>query len=195
MAYRRKPYRIKTRVKVVFWSLIALIIFSIALKFMERPSKGVIISTVPESTLTREQAPKSNVITAKYFSLSYDAALDTVSDISQGDQTALEVYRVARSDTTGRRTFVVTIKQLPPGGMDEEASYKFRRINPDLYRESAETVGGTQFVLMEKTDGTELTAFSARDGRLAMLAYTLAAPDGDIQEEASRLLAGFRWLN
>lgn len=194
MAYKRKPYRIKMRIKVVLWSLVALVAFTFASKVMEQPSKGTIVQTAPESTLVnQEEAPKANVITAKYFSLSYDATLDTVSDISEGDKNAFEVYRVARSDVTGRRTFVVTIKQLPPGGITEESSYKFRQINGDTYKESTEMIGGTQFVIMEKIDGTELTAFAGRDGRLAVLAYTLATPDGDLRGEAFKLLAGFEW--
>ncbi len=172
-----------------------MIIFSIATILMNRPSTATIVKPSLEDRPTAEKASKTNTITAKHFSLTYDAGLDTVSDISQGDQTALEVYRVARSNVTGRRTFVVTIKNLPSGGMSEESSYRLRQINPGMYRESNETFGDKPFVVTEKLDGTELTAFSVHGNKLAMLAYTLATPEADLRKEAAELLGNFRWLD
>ncbi len=169
-----------------------MILFSIATIFMNRPTSGTIIKHSLQDERI-EQREKTNTITAKHFSLAYDASLDTVSDISQHDGTALEVYRVARSDTSGRRIFVITIKPLPPGGMSEESSYKFRQTNPSLYLAGAKTAGDNSFVTFEKTDGSELTAFASYDGKLAMLAYTLQAPDGNLADEAGELLRNFRW--
>lgn len=192
MAYKRKRYRYKLRFKIIFWSLILMIIFSIATIFMNQPSSGTIVKHSLQDERV-EQTAKTNTMTAKHFSLEYDASLDTVSDISQQDTAALEVYRVARSDTSGRRIFVITIKQLPTGGMSEESSYKLRRTNPSMYREGSKTAGDNSFVTFEKTDGTELTAFAASNGKLAMLAYTLQAPGGDLHKEAEELLSNFRW--
>lgn len=171
-----------------------MIIFSIAALLMNRPSTAVIVKPSLDDNPRAEDPAKTNVITTKYFRLTYDAGLDTVSDISAGDSTALEVYRVARSDTTGRRTFVITIKPLPEGGMTEESSLKFRRINPQTYRQSTEVFGQEEYIVMQKLDGSELTAFSARGGNLAMLAYTLDTPGADLRSEASELLDNFAWL-
>lgn len=192
MAYKRKRYRYKLRFKILFWSLIGMVIFSIAAIFMNQPSSGTIVKHSLQDERI-EQSEKTNTMTAKHFSLTYDAALDTVSDISQQDTAAHEVYRIARSDVSGRRIFVITIKQLPAGGMSEESSYKLRRTNPTLYKEGAITAGDNSFVTFEKTDSTELTAFAAYEGKLAMLAYTLQAPDGALHAEAEELLRNFRW--
>ncbi len=170
-----------------------MILFSIALIFMNRPSTGTVIKHSLEDNPNQTEARRINTITGKHFSLDYDAALDTVSNISAGDTTALEVYRIARSDINGRRIFVVTIKQLPAGGMGEESSYKLRRINPDVYREGGMTVGDLAFATFQKADNTELTAFVVRGDKLAMLAYTLQAPDGDLEAEARELFDDFRW--
>lgn len=192
MAYKRKRYRYKLRYKLVFWSLIAMLIFTILMRFMTQPTTGTVIKHKLGDELVQESA-KTNTIMAKYFSLVYDAGLDTVSDISQGDQTALEVYRVARSDTTGRRNFVITIKELS-GGLGEESSYRLRRINPQTYRESSESFGDLAYVLFEKTDGTEMTGFvSYSNNRYAMLSYTMDAPSGDLYKESSELFNRFRW--
>lgn len=172
-----------------------MIIFSIANIFMNRPSTGTIIKPSLADNPVPTAPEGTNTITAKHFRLVYDSGLDTVSNISSDDRSALEVYRVARSDTTGRRTFVITIKNLPVGGMGEESSYKLRQSQPGTYRQSSQTVGGIAYVLFEKTDGTELTAFTSDSGRLAMLAYTLDAPAGDLHEEATSLLGQFSWLN
>lgn len=195
MAYRRKPYRYKLRYKLLLLSFIGMLIFSLATIFMNKPSTATII----KPSLGDEPAPaetaKTNTITTKYFQLVYDAGLDTVSNISSDDSTALEVYRVARSDTTGRRIFVIVIKDLPAGGAGEESSYKFRHIHPETYRESSQMIGQVQFVLFEKLDGSELTAFAVRGGQMAMLTYSLQTPDGKLYDEAVKLLDNFSWNN
>lgn len=193
MAYKRKPYRYKLRYKLLFWSLICMIIFSVALGFMNRPSTGTVIKHSLEDNPRQGEERRTNTITGKHFSLTYDASLDTVSNISQGDTTALEVYRLARSDINGRRIFVVTIKQLPRGGMSEESSYKLRRVNPAVYQEGAMTVGDYAFVTFKKVDNTELAGFVVQGDKLAMLAYTLQAPDGDLESEARDLFDDFKW--
>lgn len=172
-----------------------MIIFSIANVFMNRPSSATIVKPSLSDDPVPEAPVGTNTITAKHFQLAYDASLDTVSNISGDHRSALEVYRVARSDRTGRRTFVITIKELPSGGMGEESSFKLRLSQPENYRQSSQTVGSISYVVFEKTDGTEITAFASDSGRLAMLAYTLNAPDGDLQEEMTRLLGRFGWLN
>lgn len=195
MAYKRKPYRYKFRYKLLFWSMIGMIVFSIASVLMNRPTTGTIIKPSLQDSPAQEQPVGTNTMTAKHFRLVYDDGLDTVSNISGDDRAALEVYRVARSDETGRRTFVITIKNLPSGGMGEESSYKLRLTQPATYRQSAQTVGGIAYVVFEKTDGTEVTAFTSDSGRLAMLAYTLNAPSGNLHEEVTSLLGQFSWLN
>lgn len=172
-----------------------MIVFSLAYNFMNRPSTGTIIKPSLSDSPRVEADAETNTITGKHFSLVYDAGLDTVSNISAGDKTALEVYRVARSDVSGRRTFVVTIKSLPDGGMSEESSYKLRHISPGTYSESTAEYGGQSFVVFEKSDKSELTAFSSHNGKLAMLSYTLEAPDGDLAKEAGELLNSFKWLD
>lgn len=172
-----------------------MIIFSIANVFFNRPSTATIIKPSLGDEPVQNVSTKTNTITTKYFQLVYDAGLDTVSNITSDNKSALEVYRVARSDTTGRRTFVVTIKNLPEGGMSEESSYKLRHIDPGQYRESAQTIGTIPFVLYEKLDGSELTAFAVNGKQLAMLAYTLNAPDGKLYEEAIKLIGNFSWNN
>lgn len=193
MAYKRKPYRIKRSVKLVFWSFIALILFTVANIFMNRPANGTIVKPSMSDEPIAQDSTGNNEITTKYFNLKYNASLDTVSNISSDDQTSLEVYRLARQDASGRRNFVVTVKNLPPGGMSEESSYKLRSINPGAYRETTKNEGRNSFVIMKKTDNKEITAFSVNNDKLAMLAYTVEAPGADIDEEMSALLKSFDW--
>lgn len=170
-----------------------MVVFSIAVSFMNRPSTATVVKPSLEDSVTQQDNAKTNTITAKNFSLEYDAAMDTVSNITQQDSTALEVYRVARSDTTGRRIFVITVKRLPPGGASEESSYKLRQINPNTYKQGSGNYGDNAFTTFEKTDGSELTAFSVNGGRLAMLSYSLQAPEGSLNEEVAELLNEFKW--
>lgn len=194
MAYKRKPYRYKLRYKLLFWSFIAMIVFSIAMIFMSRPSTGTIIKPSLEDEPNSVEPAGTNTLTARHFRLIYDAGLDTISDISSTDRTAREIYRVARSDTFGRRTFVITVKSLP-GGLAEESSFKLRRINPDNYRESSETLEGMNFILFEKLDGSEMTAFTDHGDYYAMLAYTLDSPSGNLRDEALKLYRNFSWTD
>lgn len=193
MAYKRKPYRIKRSVKLVFWSFIALVVFTLGNIFMNRPANGTIIQPSLSDDPIAQDTSGDNVITTKFFNLTYDGKLDTVSNISSGDNTSLEVYRLARSDVEGRRNFVITIKNLPPGGVSEESSYKLRSINPDQYEETTRNVGDNSFIIMKKLDNTEITAFSVNNDKLAMLSYTVDAPQANIDDEAAKLLYAFSW--
>lgn len=193
MAYKRKPYRIKRSVKLVFWSFIALVLFTVANIFMNRPANGNITKPSLSDEPIAQDTTGNNVITTKYFNLTYDGKLDTVSNITSDDDSALEVYRIARSDVEGRRIFVVTIKNLPEGGVSEESSYKLRSINPDEYSETTKNVGDNSYIIMKKLDNTEITAFSVNNDKMAMLAYTIDAPQADIDDEADKLLYAFSW--
>lgn len=171
-----------------------MLIFSVALVFMSRPSTGTIIKPALEDEPNSTEPAGTNTLTARYFRLIYDAGLDTISDISSTDRTALEIYRVARSDTFGRRTFAITIKSLP-GGLAEESSFKLRRVNPEDYRESSETLADMNYILFEKLDGSEMTAFTDRGDYYAMLAYTLESPAGNLRDEAVKLFRNFSWTD
>jgi hypothetical protein len=146
----------------------------------------------PSSTETNDTS--NSTLTAQFFTLTYDATLDAVNDISSGDQTALEVFRIARSEAAGRRTVVITIKNLPPDGVLGESSYRIRQNNPKDYKEKTATYGETAFITMQKSDGSELTAFTNYGGKLAMVSYALGAPGADLEAEAAALLSQFRWL-
>lgn len=160
---------------------------------MNRPANGTIIQPSLSDDPIAQDTSGDNVITTKFFNLTYDGKLDTVSNISSGDNTSLEVYRLARSDVEGRRNFVITIKNLPPGGVSEESSYKLRSINPDQYEETTRNVGDNSFIIMKKLDNTEITAFSVNNDKLAMLSYTVDAPQANIDDEAAKLLYAFSW--
>lgn len=170
-----------------------MVIFSVANIFFNKPATGKILNPSLSDNPVSQPVTGQNVITTKYFSLNYDAGLDTVSNISSDDNTSLEAYRLARSDVNGRRKLVVTIKDLPDGGLSEESSYKFRSINPQQYRESSKNYGDNSFVLVEKLDGTELTAFSVSGDKLAMLAYTVDVPGTNVTADSADLISSFKW--
>lgn len=171
-----------------------MILFSIANVFMNRPSEGVILKPSLEDEPQQESVNVTNTITGKYFKLKYDSNLDTVSNISEGNNTALEVYRVARSDAAGRRTFVITIKTIPSGGVGEESSFKLREINPQDYTRSSETIGELDYIIFEKKNGAEITAFVTDGGeRFAILAYTVSSPGVSARTETMALFSNFSW--
>ncbi|MFZ1323904.1 MAG: hypothetical protein WAQ57_01945 [Candidatus Saccharimonadales bacterium] len=188
----RRRYRYKTWVKLSLAVFVLLIAFTILIKVLERPSIGTVRPAA--ATTETKAAEKPSTITARFFTLVYDGSMDSVTDISGGDSTALEVYRIARSDVTGRRTVVITIKQRPPDGLVGESSYRIRQNQPDLYAEKTVTFGEMSFITMEKSDGSELTGFTTYNDKLAMVSYTLASPNADLRTEATALLNQFRWL-
>ncbi len=188
----RRRYRYKTWVKLSLAVFVLLIAFTILIKVLERPSIGTVRPAA--ATTETKAAEKPSTITARFFTLVYDGSMDSVTDISGGDGTALEVYRIARSDVTGRRTVVITIKQRPPDGLVGESSYRIRQNQPDLYAEKTVTFGEMSFITMEKSDGSELTGFTTYNDKLAMVSYTLASPNADLRTEATALLNQFRWL-
>lgn len=171
-----------------------LIVFAInqLLAFLNGPSEGE-ATKVDEQAGTVAPPETTRDLTTQYYSLVYSSKLDTVSDISGGDKTALEVYRLASREPTSRRTLTITVKKLPPEAFEGESSYLLRHRNPNEYKENEVRVGQYDFIMFEKSDGTEVVAFNRHGDKMAILAYTVASTDQPPRFELADLLAGFAW--
>lgn len=162
--------------------------------YLKGPSKSAPVTYEPLEYELNE-TEKERDLRTEHFHLRYQNTLDTVSDISGGDKTALEIYRLSSSSLESRRRMVITIKTLPPDGYAGESSYRLRQNNPDTYSEQTLRLGDNEYILFVEVNGNERTAFTQARGKLAMLAYTISVPDADPQAEMEALLAAFTWLN
>ena len=184
--------RLRKQVRVFLYSIPIMICISIMIFILGRPHKAVIINSDTRDQARLDIDTGVSTLNGTYFTLEYRTSLNSVSEISSQDANALEAYRIARSALEDRRILIVTIKKLPAGGITEESSYKLRQLDPALYKPTAETIDDMTFNVMSRTDNQEVVAFTARDGKLAVIAYSAGASDS-IYHDAVETIKSFRW--
>lgn len=192
MSSRKSVFPFKRLLITIICGLLIVFLINQIMAFLNGPSAGESTQSEPQ---TETPAPPETTrdLTTEYYSLVYASKLDTVSDISGGDKTALEVYRLAARGLTSRRTLTITVKKLPPEAFEGESSYLLRHRSPETYERQEVRVGEAEFVLFEKSDGTEVVAFNRRADKMVILAYTVSSTDIPPRTELLELLAGFSW--
>lgn len=177
---------------LVLLALLAVAV-SLVVRFLNAPA-----TTLPEAKLpeidTSAGAEAVRELKGQYFSLVYSSTLDTASNISGNDRTSYELYRLSSTKPTSRRTLVVTIKPLPPDGLEGESSYLLRKRKSSEYTERHLTANNLDFTIFENAAANEQVAFITGENALAMLAYTVFSPGADQIAEFDDLLQGFSWL-
>lgn len=188
--------RFPIRKLIIFLAVVLAVtgIMSAVILYLNGPSTSKPVTFVPPDA-DEPGTEKERDLRSQHFVLHYSSSLDTVSDISGNDRNALEIYRLSSSGIDNRRRLVITIKPMPPEGYEGESSYLLRKKDAGKYTERSYNNGNQDFIVFEEINGNEQTAFTRKDGKLAMLAYTISVPDADPDGELEALLNGFSWLN
>jgi hypothetical protein len=191
----RKLRIIKTRRRVVLLiiSFLLMIVVTILITYFGQPNKAVIVKSSQQDNGKLELNKGVTTLKGMYFTMEYQASLNSVTDITSQDVNAIEAFRIARSSVEDRRIMIVTIKHLPQGGIEEESAYKFRSIQPATYKATTETFNAMTIKMMSRSDNSEVVAFIAYKDKLAVIAYTAGASD-TVYQDALEAIKTFVWL-
>ena len=184
---RRSRVHNKRRIALVATSLLIMLIITAIWFVFSQPSTGKIVTSKTGSTINTTTQSSTNTLTATHFSLEYDTQLDTLSDVSSQNPSYLEAYRLAG----GQRTLSVMIRSGTK--IDEESAYRLRQEQDKLYRESTASYGGQDYILMKKSDSSEIVAFVASKDKYVVVAFTSHDPLGNVNREMEAILTSFRW--
>lgn len=161
------------------------------LKFIDGP-----VSDRPDITLAGVQASTSPTPTVSelagiYVDLTYPGVFDQVAQV-KNDANALEQYNIG-SKADYRRAIAVSVRKLPTGIVNDDASYRLRKINPQDYKERVDLSLGEPVQIMTKSDKTEQTLFWAHKNMVLTVAVTSTNPKDDLGAYMELLKSKLRW--
>ncbi len=185
----RRRWRRWVFYRVIIGVIVGFVIVGI-IKLLNDPVVG---TALPQKQFVASPTPKAglNELAGLIIDLNYPSAFDQVSRVSSSPS-ALEQY-VISSKAQYRRSIAVSVFNLPSGNLDDDSSYKYRLINPSLYKASAGAVKTEPVVLMAKNDHTELTMFWAHGGKLVIVAITSTASGDDVNTFMQAIMPTVRW--
>jgi hypothetical protein len=153
--------------------------------------KGEVKAPTPTPTTTHTTVQKPQTLKANYFSLQY--ASTYMSQSSQNrDRQALEQFLLT-ANTFYDKEMAITIRNLPSGNVQDDASFKLRQVHSDEYQDTVVTTAVGPVHVMVKQAGGEQVAFVPKGGVLATIALTTTGPDDNLASEMKALLASFQW--
>ena len=191
----KKP-RSKTRTAMTALVLVAIAVPALLLvRLFQAPSVGNVVNNDPAVPhFDASNGTHRAMLKGVYFSLDYDSSFSDVTNISTSDPNSLEQYRLHKPGQSGQ-SIVLSIRNLPAGGLKEDASYRLRKSKPAEYTETNVAVGSATATLMRKNTGEEVVAFLPHGKLLATVAVEGTTPDADLTEPAITLLKSMQWRN
>jgi len=189
MKLRKRPPKVLIIVVVIL--LVPAIGGWLAWRTLNGPTAAPV--SQPSSAAATESTPVTHSLTGHYFAVRYPSEFTTVNEITSQDPNSLEQYRLGAT-AHGVTTAVISIAKQPAAGLGDDSSYKLRKIQPDVYRESTETYGTNQATVMTKQDGSETTAFIVKSPYLATIAVTSSSPVRSSADSLKGLAAAFQWV-
>jgi len=130
-------------------------------------------------------------LTGQYIAFSYSGVFDSVKSLVNLPNTA-ERYAIG-SKGDYRRSIIVTVENRTPT-LDEDSGYKYRTLNPALYRAQVVKVPGGSAVVMIKSDNTERTLYFLHGERLAIVSVTSSNGTDTLEAYISAITASIRWV-
>jgi lipopolysaccharide export LptBFGC system permease protein LptF len=174
----------------VVGALIGLVIV-VFMKFVNGPVSATATTTLAEVKATAAPKPTTNQLAGLYFDMVYPGIFDQVGRL-QNDTHSLEQYNIS-SKKDYRRTMAVSVRDLEANLLDNDSSYKFRKINPKDYKEHTDKLGGEPVAVMAKLDNTEVTLFWPHQGKILTISITSSNPNDVLADFMTAVEPTLRW--
>ena len=190
------PMKKRHKIMMFFSGLVVLTGVLVVIYFIflaNTSTKGTVTLVKPSSG---SQKPAGDLaLKGTYIRFSYGSTY-----ISQNTQVtvpnALEQHVLLSNGFEGKQIAVV-VSRLVEGSLDEYASYKFRSVHPEDYTEKPLKVIGSTGAIMEKHDGSEVTAFVVKRDMITSISITAnsaSSNHADLEPEMTKLLKSFSWV-
>jgi hypothetical protein len=162
------------------------------LKFVNGPVTAKAMADPLEKAREAAQpTPATNVVQGKQIYFKYPSSFDTVGD--QHSENGLDSFMIG-SKSSSQRTIAAAVVPLSSGLLDDDSSYKYRTIHPDLYTPRELRLGGEKAIVMTKADKTEVTLFWPHKGKDLNLSITSTDPKDNIPDIMQQIIPTFRWV-
>jgi hypothetical protein len=190
---RGRWYWIRWSSGMVAIGLVAGVVLVLMMKLVNGPvSAGATPDSLEAARASAAPTPATNILNGKSVALSYPSVFDTVSNKSDDPSAKGDQYYIS-SKSSQARGLVVTAFGLASRQLNDDSSYKFRTIHPELYAASTIKRGAEQIVVMTKKDHTEVTAFWVHGDRDLNIALTSTDPKDNLTEFMDTIIPSIRW--
>jgi hypothetical protein len=173
------------------------VVVGVVLVLLMKLVNGPVSATATPDALEAARAaasptPATNTISGKSVELSYPSVFDAVANKSNDPGAKGDQYYLSTKSLSGR-TMVVTAFVLASRKLEDDSSYKFRAMHPELYKMSTMKLGKEQGVIMSRVDKTEVTFFWVHGDRDLNIALTSTDPKDDLAAWMQAMIPTIRW--
>ena len=95
--------------------------------------------------------------------------------------------------TNYQKRIAVAVSRLPSGNLDNHSAYKLRESDPTKYKRQDVSTPGGKAIQWSAVDGSETIVFIVKESNVAVLTFSTAGNDNDLQTESAELLKTFKW--
>lgn len=160
-------------------------------KVLSGPSEGTVFSSSPP--VAPPAAVELEQFDGTYISFARPMNYKLQPPPKVPEITALETHSFI---TTGimRKTVSATVTNFPSGRLDDDASYYMRKINPDKYVLTPQTIKGEKVVVTSSKSENLLVAFWPHGGKLLTFTMTGTTTDANATtDEYQKMLESVSW--
>jgi len=179
----------KRRQKSIAAAAVLLLLMVGAVGFWSLSGNDATISNQTPATATK-RGPAYQTYDGQYMSFEYPS-IYTASKLPAKDND-LELVMLT-ADTTYQKQLAVALSTLPDGKLDSNSAYKLRSTQTENYHLQKITVDGAAAEQADRLDGTEVTVFIPRAGKVAVLAFSETGGLDSLQPEVAKLLTSYHW--
>lgn len=132
----------------------------------------------------------TNLFKGKQITLQYPSSFNAVNEYNSS---TLDSYMIS-SKTQEQTTLALAVVPLKSMLLEDDSSYKYRLVHPELYTSRQMQLGGEKAVLMTKTDKTEATLFWAHKDMDLNLSLTSSDPKLSPVDVMNQIAPTIRWV-
>ncbi len=186
---RRK--KIVTTITIVI--AVTLLVLYLFMK-LNAPHEGVVVVGSPKANISSfDLTPKQSV--GKYVTFNYPAGMKVTANSTIRDP-VVEQFNYLHRDIESWNLAIAVMKN-PGGSVSTNNSYQVRKIKPEQYKESTETVNGKTYVIMTDSSvgGFSKVAIMQNGSMGATVSLYGDDPSGtkDLQKTFDMVFASWKW--
>jgi hypothetical protein len=163
------------------------------MKFVNDPvvATGKVLSEAEKSAAPAPATAKTSRLAGLNIEFVYPGMFDQLAQV-KSDPQVIEQYTLS-TKTNFKHLLAVEVRPLASGGLDDDASYKVRKIHPGEYVETADRSGSENIAILTKADKSEQTLFWPHKGKLLTISLTSSDPKDDLPGIMGVIKSALRW--
>jgi hypothetical protein len=187
-------HRAKLLITLGIILLVSALAFDYSVSKVNQPVEGTIVHAAQSPT--KEAAPASKDLSTVYYSISYPARYELLPAPTPSASLDAEILSAQAQPGFGVTSkLLLTVTDLPVGGVTEDSSYKLFEAEPDIYSFSQETRGSdTTYVAIRAEPDYQKTILWPHGSHLLTITLVTGAQSETTDADLQTVLTNLKWL-